>query len=260
MKTEKEKITAADVVNALRERFPLPAYCLLEQVADGTGARQNRWADAVAMSVWPSRGYVVHGIEIKVNRYDWLHEIRQPKKSEAVQRYCDYWWIAVSEGVVQPGELPETWGLLVLNGKKLRCEVNAPKLTPKALDVDFVASVLRNMARTSVLEINEAARKAETKGFADGQKYEQEHGSREHKRLADRIEVFEQRSGIRLDSWDYGNIADAVKVVIGLNGKLHTIQRAAEDAGEIKIAMDKIVSLVEAAKLFHPDKSEPGVV
>src|ERR1700723_1265707 len=93
-KPPKEAVTSAAVIAWLQGWFAPPAYGFLEQVADGTGARRFRWADGVAMSVWPSRGYDIHGIEVKVSRYDWLNELKQPGKSAAVQQYCNRWWIA----------------------------------------------------------------------------------------------------------------------------------------------------------------------
>lgn len=86
----------------------------LEQVADGTGHHQSRWADAIAICVWPSRGYDLPGFEVKVSRGDWINELKDPAKSASVQRFCNRRWLAVaSDKIVQPGELPPTWGLLV---------------------------------------------------------------------------------------------------------------------------------------------------
>ena len=246
MKTEKERITAADVIKGLRSQFPEPAFCLLEQVADGTGARQHRWADAVAMSVWPSRGYILHGVEVKVNRYDWLSEVRNPKKSSAVQKYCDYWWIAVSDAsIVQPGELPDTWGLTVLNGKGTKVVTPAPKLEPATWDVEFVASVFRNMARASTVEIENAVSKAYSKGREEGAEYQRTHSTDQYSSLKSSVDEFESKSGVKIDSWDGKRIGEAVHVVIGLKRSLEVVRRAAETCGEIQKAMTQIVNLAE---------------
>ena len=83
-KTDKPALKAADVIDLLRVKYPLPAFALLEQVADGTGARNYRWADALVMGVWPSRGYHLLGFEVKVSRSDWLHELHKPAKADAL--------------------------------------------------------------------------------------------------------------------------------------------------------------------------------
>src|ERR1700749_3874182 len=120
---------ASEVIANLKVRFAAPAYCFLEQVADGTGARQHRWADAVAMSVWPSRGYDIHGIEVKGSRYDWLNELKDVHKSVAVQQFCQRWWICTpDETIIQPGELPPTWGWMVTKKDTMRVVVEAPRL------------------------------------------------------------------------------------------------------------------------------------
>ena len=45
--------------------------------------------DAVIMSLWPSRGLELHGVEIKVSRADWKREAADPAKAEAIAAYCD---------------------------------------------------------------------------------------------------------------------------------------------------------------------------
>lgn len=89
-----------------------------------------RRIDVVAMGLWRSTGHVVHGIELKVSRSDWLKERRQPQKAEAAVRTCDYWWLAAGDAsIVKDGELPEGWGLLVPHGRGLRA-VTQPTRNP----------------------------------------------------------------------------------------------------------------------------------
>lgn len=248
MKTEKERITAADVIVGLKMQFPAPAFCLLEQVADGTGARQYRWADAVAMSVWPSRGYILHGVEVKVNRYDWLNELKNPKKSAAVQKYCDHWWLAVSdESIVQPGELPSTWGLTALNGKKMKVVAPAPKLTPQAWDVEFVASVFRNMASASTAEIENAVNKAFAKGREEGSEQSIKYIKGRMEEMESSIREFQEKSGVEISRWNGGKIGEAVRVVIGMKDRMEQVHRAAEVVGEIHKALQEVTALAESA-------------
>ena len=95
------------------------------------------------MSLYPSRGLRLHGFEIKVSRSDWLHELKQPDKSVPIQRFCDHWWIVTPADIVREGELPPTWGHLVLKGNGLNCAAKAPQLERDAWEPAFLAALLR---------------------------------------------------------------------------------------------------------------------
>lgn len=173
---------------ALTRRYCPPEWALFFEVGDATGGRQRRRADAVAMSCWPSRGLEIHGFEIKVDRRDWIKELRAPEKSAAVQVYCDRWWIVAAAGIVESGELPPTWGLLVHERGKLFQKNEAPKLKPKALTKDFVASLLRAASqrfvdRSAVEAL--AEEKAASRVASEVQRalLNAEHGRSNHERL-----------------------------------------------------------------------------
>lgn len=77
------------VFELLRRRYPAPAWAFLEEVRNQTGyARTIRTADALAMSLYPSRGLHLHGFEVKVSRADWFRELNDPKKAEEIAAYC----------------------------------------------------------------------------------------------------------------------------------------------------------------------------
>ncbi len=137
------RYTAADVRAALMNRYRAPEWACFFEVANSTGAGATRSADAIAMSLYPSRGLRLHGFEIKVSRSDWLHELKQPDKSVAIQRFCDHWWIVTPADIVREGELPPTWGHLVLKGNGLNCAVKAPQLERDAWEPAFLAALLR---------------------------------------------------------------------------------------------------------------------
>jgi hypothetical protein len=136
--------TEAKVIAALRKRFQSPAWAMFTGVANATGHRANRWADAVAMGIWPSRGQEIVGFEVKVHRSDWLRELKKPEKAESIFKFCDRWWIAAgSAAIVREGELPATWGLLIPHGKTMKVVTEAPQLQPVAVERGFVAAILR---------------------------------------------------------------------------------------------------------------------
>ena len=53
---EPARLDESAMFRLLSGRFPSGSYALLRHVANGTGSRSYRWADAVAMGTWPSRG------------------------------------------------------------------------------------------------------------------------------------------------------------------------------------------------------------
>jgi hypothetical protein len=148
MSKKTQDMTSTQVLEALRSGpFQEPAHCWLYEVNNATGGRGGRqFADALAISLWPSRGIWFAGIEVKVSRPDWTREVRDPEKSSEIQGFCDYWWVAAPIGVIPIAEVPTTWGLLEIDGKKVLRTKDAPKLDAKPLTKEFVASIFRNEA------------------------------------------------------------------------------------------------------------------
>ena len=148
MGAEKSRHATTDEVREiLRRRYASPEWAFLEEVRNQTGYQKKveRYADGVAVNLWPSRGLEVLGFEIKARRGDWVKELKDPSKSVEIQQYCDRWWVvAGGRNIVQPGELPPTWGLMVVHGnggkRRLVCTQEAPKLDSKPLDKFIGAS------------------------------------------------------------------------------------------------------------------------
>lgn len=128
-------------------------YAYADHVGDKPGYPQ-RICDFIAIDCYQNLGAErnpIHGHEIKASRGDWLTELRNPDKAEAFKRYCDRWWLVVSDRrIVRDGELPEDWGLLVIAGDKLRTVKRAPKLTPEPMPRPLLASLMRAVAKTAV--------------------------------------------------------------------------------------------------------------
>lgn len=243
-------MTAAEVIERIKTKFPAPAFCFLEQVANGTGARARRWADGVAMSVWPSRGYEIHGIEVKVSRYDWVKELNDPEKSSAVQKYCDRWWVATSEEkIVQPGELPPTWGWMVANGKGMKVLVEAPKLTPSPLDYPFLASVLRNMATADETKLKRAQADGHKEGFESGGKYHQER----YAELKKHVDEFEAASGIKIEVYCGGKaLGEAVNTFRTLGWQLDRVRSGIEACRKVEEMLHQIETLADFKNPVEP--------
>jgi len=225
----------AAVLAALEKMYPPREYAFFPHVRNGTGyaRRETRTADAVAMSLWPSRGLVLHGFEVKVSRRDWLTEKADPSKADAIGAYCDRFWLAAGAAdIVEPGELPDKWGLIVPEDRPrrtnlLRVAREAQPLDSKPLDRLLVASLLREGRRGLVpsATVDQAARERVAAAEVDRDEWRKralDRGDDAHtaKRLRESIDAFEQASGVRIGGYDGSRIGAAVRAVLeaGVNG------------------------------------------
>lgn len=212
------KTTSAEVRGLLKKRFCAPEWALFFEVGDATGGRASRWADAVAMNLWPSRGLAINGFEIKVSRSDWLSEMRNPAKAEAIASKCDLWWLVAAEGVVQPGELPETWGLFEVTARGLVQRKQAkPRLPRPELTREFMAAMIRRAGEVDDVErrrLVEAETERLRASHEERVQREIDSRSRAYKELRQAVEDFERESGLKITGWQGGaEIGKAVAVV-----------------------------------------------
>ena len=153
------KITEREMLDLLAKRYTKVSmgahrYAVAEHVADTTGWA-NRIADFFAVDCYttgryPDVRHEIHGHEVKVSRSDWLAELRQPEKAEAFRPYVHRWWLVIANhNIVQPGELPDGWGLMAKVGGVLRAIKPAPLLTPDPMPGAMFASLMRAVAKTA---------------------------------------------------------------------------------------------------------------
>lgn len=187
--------TSADIRVALKKRFPHPEFGIVFEVAQGTGWKANRHLDAMAMGVWPSRGLVLHGIEIKVSRGDWRRELAVPEKAEQLARFCDFFWLAAPEDIIPVDQLPLNWGLLELKNGKLVQAKAAEKLAATPHTKDLLAAVFRAACRPAAQDEVEAAVNAarETVRAELQAGYE--------KRVSDAVEMRARRDAAAAEKW-----------------------------------------------------------
>lgn len=117
-------------------------------------SRTQRIADFVAADKYPGYPYgstlAFHWHEVKVDRGDWLRELREPEKSEVFRRHMHHWWIvAPSTDIVHLDEVPEGWGLIVTGAKGMRARVKGPRHEPEPMPADMVISLMSAAARTA---------------------------------------------------------------------------------------------------------------
>lgn len=256
------KVTSADILEALGKRYKDPEYVLLREVRNQTGYEASTtYADAVAFSMWKSRGMEIIGMEIKVSRSDWLREKKKPAKAEDIFRYCDKWYLVTAPDVVaSPDELPITWGHLVLQGGRFAVEKEAPPLEPEPPTRRFLASLLRNAHSRSAskAELQAAAHAA----AADAKKFWESHGqslleskTREYEQLKKNLHDFERASGVRIGPWDSGQqIGEAVRAVLhgGLSAVMSQVECAKQDLERNVRALETFLATHEELRKKRP--------
>lgn len=247
-------ITTAELREMLRARYTGDQWAYYEEVHDSTGAGQSRSCDAIAMHLWPSKGLEIHGHELKVTRSDWLHELKDPDKAETFKRHCDRWWLVVSsKAIVQPGELPDGWGLLKVHGGKLAVSRGAAKLEPEPMGRRMLAALLRRASQGSMDQIErkrvwqEAYEKGKERGGMEAKRVREELAE-----IQESLAEFEKRSGVKVTNWDGPRMGDAVAVVMSLQtryGALEGLEAARQGIMERVTQLDKgLTELREAAQ------------
>lgn len=234
--------TSSDIRARLSLYYPSIEYALMFEVANATGGRKTRSADAIAMNLWPSRGLAINGIEIKVNRGDWLREKANPLKAEEIAQFCDFWWIAAPEGVVNADELPETWGWLIPNGNSMKIKKQAVK-NPEAKPPtrNFVAGMARNLGNMDKADVEARAKvllEAKAKVLEESIERRIKERTYAYDDLQKVVSDFEQASGIKLDQYCNGKeMGEQLKLVQRLNansswgsifGNIKTLKRELE--------------------------------
>lgn len=204
---------------ALRTKFAGLEYALLTEVANATGGRATRSADALVMNLWPSRGLTLAGFEVKASRSDWMRELKDPSKAEAICKFCDFWWVvAAKDDIVKKEEVPLPWGLLVLRGEKLFTVKEAAKLEAQPVSRGFLAALLRRATEQLVPknDLDQISRQRYDAGFQAGRATQDNRPQIELDRLKNVIKQFETASGVRIDNWQAIKIGEMVKHVMAI--------------------------------------------
>lgn len=257
MKKQPKRITASDIRSAMAKRWMAPEWAIMWEVRQSTGSMAGRSADAVMMSLWPSRGLELHGVEIKVSRSDWKREAADPTKAEAIARYCDRWWVHTAPNVVDDlSDLPPAWGLREWNGQRWKTVREADKTEAEPISRAFLASMLRRADSLMREMIQEAAREGQEslqqeaersrERFADEVQRAVERRTGEFERDRARIEAFEAAFG-KSGFWpeEYARLGAAARALsdCGARGYGSLAKRLRKAADEI----DAIVSMSEPA-------------
>lgn len=151
--------SARDIIEVLRVRHEFPHWIVAEEVRLGTGGtyyymqggavpmRGSRRIDLFAMSTYRGEKFRRIAYEIKVSRQDFLHELEQPDKRVGAEYFANECYFATPQGLIEPNELPDGWGLVEIGGDFHRMKVRAVKHEAADLHPSFVSSLCRSLVR-----------------------------------------------------------------------------------------------------------------
>lgn len=233
----------------IEKRHNDAGWIVIRELGNATGYHTKRHADAVALGIWPSRGYEIHGYECKRSRGDVQKELDDPSKADAVGAYCDYWWLVVSDLKIIDGLMvPETWGVLYPKAQVLRVHRKAPKrIKAKQVDRAFAASVIRRVCsewvpKWNLAELEKKTIEDATKRVENETKWKIENAVRDNEHMKATIAAFEKWSGVSLgggnllSNWQLEQIGEAVKIVVEARSVSGARHRSAYDAPEQLVA------------------------
>ena len=127
-------------------------WALFFELKNGTGfGRQDRYLDAFAFNLYPSKKHWRVAYEIKVSRADFLSELKKPEKRAFGFDISHEFWYACAPDVAKPEEIPEGCGLLVVQGGKLVQKVVAQQRQPRELTMAEMAALARASCRYDIL-------------------------------------------------------------------------------------------------------------
>lgn len=255
------------MVAMLARKYPAPAFALIAQVRDSTGASACRTADALAFSLWPSRGLGIEGFECKSSRSDWLKELSDPTKAAEFQTFCRRWWIVCgAPDLVQPGELPPTWGLMVpsANGQGLTVVTEAPMLEPRAPDLPLLCSIMRRMTDATMSReehqdiVERVKADAHERGKQEATKAPEHGYEQAYRNMLEKVRAFEKATGVDPlgnHEWRADKDREAIKLFAD-RGYRNTVtevleKQVKEFEQEAKRARERLKQLAEAGSLLE---------
>lgn len=235
--------------DALRKRYSMPEWVLMEEVRDAAGFESSRSADGIAMSMWPSRGLEINGFEIKASRSDWLRELKNPAKAEAIAAYCDRWWIVALKDLVKIEELPAGWGLMELqaNGSLKEVKRAPARENVKPITRTFMAAMMRRVGELDnriIYNLVQDAIKEDLKRNETRLQAEIEKRSKKYTEVSGRLDKIKAATGIDLLSWGYDSVGIAAAIRYAMAA--HDITKDYAGLKGVRDRMDRLVKEIDA--------------
>lgn len=121
-------------------------------------------AGAEDPDVWATNGYQTTMIEVKTSHADFLADQKKWARSKAAEladkQMGNFRYYLCPEGVIKEEELPNNWGLLVWDGKKIRKVKQAMYVkSSTSMELLFITSILSRVAKPQIFNFRERKEK-----------------------------------------------------------------------------------------------------
>lgn len=146
------KMTSHRVCELLHQRHQPPQFACWTEMRGGTGysgyirhphdSAIDQRIDFFAINTWPSQAGCI-AYEIKVDRGDWLRELKQPRKRLFAERVAHECYFAAPWGIIRPDEVPEGWGLIVVSPVSTKLTIHATRRVIRRWPLRFLLAVAR---------------------------------------------------------------------------------------------------------------------
>lgn len=251
------KITSADVRRLIRERFKKERgrYVVADEVSNATGLEAKRRIDMVVMACYPSDGYRIEGIEIKVDAADLRRELENVQKHGVFFDDLTHFSLAAPAEIIKMNLIPEKWGVWEIREKdgELSLWRRRKPLALRGADEDdgrigrgFAASLVRRVLEADVRP--DDLRAERDAAFREGERHGKACSDYEIRRLEKKIEAQEEElAGFRerwgLDNmegpWSLDEMALKLRAVEGLPCRYQTyrLDNAIELLGAVQDAL-----------------------
>ena len=241
----KTKISADEIRQALSEVYAPSEWYLSFEVGNSTGSNCRRHADAVAVNAYPSKGFEIRGFEIKVAKSDLKKELEDGDKSDAVAKFCDYWFLVAPKGLADDFTLPVTWGLIEYENGKLRQKIKPTRIEKIPPTAGFMCAMLRGRERHMEATARQIAdsRAEEIKRNA---LWMVKNDSEELKLLEKKLAEIHEKTGIELNKWTpTDDIIQKLKNASALNVIARNVKHLEYDAKRFFEIAEKIKGAVD---------------
>lgn len=146
MTKSKNKIVSSQILDLIRIKHPAPEWAVFGEMRSQTGFGNERYLDAWCMNTWKGKRFRTIAYEVKVTRADFEREIENPTKRERAEELAGECFFAVPAGLVAADEVPEGWGLVVVQSNGLVVKKKARQRKVKQWPTNFIAMIARRSA------------------------------------------------------------------------------------------------------------------
>lgn len=243
---------------------PLPGGIFVPEVG-WNGAAGNR-ADALYVGFTSTSGRRLVGHELKVSRADWRHELDQPGKADAWHDQCHAWYVvAPSTDIVPPEELPDGWGLMVVNPRtttRLDVKVRATVHGDRTPSWYAVRSIMARQDTLRAQAIGQIQREAYEKALIEVQGRElkriQERAADSGRQATQTLAQIEEAFGCSFTDWRHDNLVspsefgDALRIAKarsrlvdrwdGIRGVTESMERLKGDLDALRQTLQEVTA------------------